>query len=500
MWKSLIIENAILILGITIILCLINVVVLIKKNRLSLKEIKLRDYIDILWKSMLPAYLFAVVNITFIDKYQGGMISSTINLLPFKSLETMLFNSVYSIGYGIELDFIIGNILLFLPFGFLVPAVFSKVDKYYKIFAISLGSVLFVEIMQVVLAVGCCDADDIIYNVSGSIFGYGIYLIYSGVFINKNKKMKKIIVGLMPYIIVGVLFVVGKIIYTCSPYGITPGMHIYDAKEQKGDVKVDFDADDDVLADYVCIDRVDGIEYDENKSVYYVKNYFNYLNVEYYKENISDDDNFEKYISKDGNYSVRVYKNSGGLCFYNEVKMNAFEEEKKIDDDEKVNKVFDNKNLDKIFVDNTTDTVFNLLKRIGINMTDKSYCEISGIDNRIRYTFSGYIEDNKKIVKIVDVNITHSGEIASISVGFDKYSLTKDKIKIISTKEALKRLKDGKSGDHIKKNDEILSVSMSWWEPSTKGYYLPLYNFFILSRKDGIDYIWIALIPAWEVE
>lgn len=96
MWDYLIISNMILILSITLVLGVVSVVVLIKKKKIKFKEIKVKEYIDILWKSMLPAYLFAVINITFIDKYQGGMISSNFNFLPFKGIEKLINESIYA--------------------------------------------------------------------------------------------------------------------------------------------------------------------------------------------------------------------------------------------------------------------------------------------------------------------------------------------------------------------------------------------------------------------
>ena len=309
MWKDLIITNMLLILGITFVLGIINIAIFIKKKKVKLKEIKLKDYVDILWKSMLPAYLFAVVNITFIDKIQGFSSGSGVNLLPFRSIEMLISNFIYSspdmrlgLRLGGEIDFFIGNILLFVPFGFLIPAVFKNIDKYYKIFGVSLATVLLVEIMQVVLRVGSFDMDDIIYNVLGSILGYGIYLIYLSIFIKKEKKIQSAVLGLMPYLVIMVLSIGVVIGYSLMPYGFVPGFKIYDAKAQKADIKVSADLDEEEFEEYVYKKgKITCFFKDKDKIA---KDIYGHLNLEYEKKE-KDDKIF--YDSMDGKYSLDIY-------------------------------------------------------------------------------------------------------------------------------------------------------------------------------------------------
>lgn len=80
---------------------------------------------------------------------------------------------------------IIGNIIWFLPFGYLLPSMqnrfqFSQVLSYS--FLLSFG----IELTQFLLNCGISDIDDIIFNVIGGCVGYGCYCI-----IGKNKKSSK---------------------------------------------------------------------------------------------------------------------------------------------------------------------------------------------------------------------------------------------------------------------------------------------------------------------
>ena len=71
------------------------------------------------------------------------------------------------------------NILMFMPFGFLAP-LFMKKNKIWQILIYSIITSIMIEILQVLLAVGTGDIDDVILNAFGAMIGFGIYkLIYS---------------------------------------------------------------------------------------------------------------------------------------------------------------------------------------------------------------------------------------------------------------------------------------------------------------------------------
>ena len=71
------------------------------------------------------------------------------------------------------------NILMFVPFGFLSP-LFTKRNKVWQILIYAIITSVMIEVLQVVLAVGTGDIDDVILNAFGTLIGFGIYkLIYS---------------------------------------------------------------------------------------------------------------------------------------------------------------------------------------------------------------------------------------------------------------------------------------------------------------------------------
>lgn len=96
-------------------------------------------------------------------------IAITINLTPFETIFLYLKELPYSY---IAIKNIFGNLVLFVPFGFLLPMIFHQKFSYKSITLISLLLILFVEIMQYILKIGSFDIDDIILNLSGAICGY----------------------------------------------------------------------------------------------------------------------------------------------------------------------------------------------------------------------------------------------------------------------------------------------------------------------------------------
>jgi glycopeptide antibiotics resistance protein len=96
-----------------------------------------------------------------------------INLVPFRSIAPQL----KYITEWWSLKNIIGNIILFIPLGFLVPLVYINSQRFYKTFLIIFLSVLLIESFQLFTMLGVFDIDDIILNCTGGIIGYFLFYI-----------------------------------------------------------------------------------------------------------------------------------------------------------------------------------------------------------------------------------------------------------------------------------------------------------------------------------
>ena len=91
------------------------------------------------------------------------------NLIPFREVMR------YSIGSSLFYLNVVGNILIFVPFGLFV-SYYIKTRRFSIIFILTLTTSLAIEFSQRLVAGRVFDVDDIILNVAGGILGYIIYL------------------------------------------------------------------------------------------------------------------------------------------------------------------------------------------------------------------------------------------------------------------------------------------------------------------------------------
>lgn len=103
------------------------------------------------------------------------------NFIPFKTI--IEYIQRYNNGFrNLSILNLLGNFVLFLPMGAVLPCVSYKFNRFWKVVLCVLGMVVFVEVAQGILRVGSIDIDDVIFNVCGAMIGYGIIRIP---FINK---------------------------------------------------------------------------------------------------------------------------------------------------------------------------------------------------------------------------------------------------------------------------------------------------------------------------
>ena len=68
-----------------------------------------------------------------------------------------------------------GNILLFVPLGFLLPRLFPRLQSLKNTLLCTAAIILCVEILQLFTLLGYFDIDDLILNTLGSAIGYGLH-------------------------------------------------------------------------------------------------------------------------------------------------------------------------------------------------------------------------------------------------------------------------------------------------------------------------------------
>jgi glycopeptide antibiotics resistance protein len=147
-----------------------------------MNKITIKEKYDPAIKIVFVAYFLILVKLIFF-KFPLDMVLSSIkntglgvpvsmNLIPFKTILPYVGDVSYS---KVAIRNLLGNILLFLPFGLLLPAIKTGVDSYKKMFIFSVLFSLFFEATQLLLRIGSFDVDDLILNTLGAMLGYFLF-------------------------------------------------------------------------------------------------------------------------------------------------------------------------------------------------------------------------------------------------------------------------------------------------------------------------------------
>lgn len=132
----------------------------------------------VLW-TIFIIYCFVLVYVLFLSRgtrdgftFAEYMRRFT-NFIPFKTI--VEYVQRYIDGYrNLSVLNLLGNFVLFMPMGALLPCVIRKLDRFWKVTLTVLGMVVMVEIVQGILRVGSVDIDDVLFNVVGAMIGYGL--------------------------------------------------------------------------------------------------------------------------------------------------------------------------------------------------------------------------------------------------------------------------------------------------------------------------------------
>lgn len=117
-------------------------------------------------------YIVVVLYATLFT-YNYYVYGKSVNLIAFDSIKLM-FNSG---NWWLIFKNVVGNILLFLPLGYLLPLVIRKMRKLRFVFIISFFSSFAIETAQFYFAERIFDVDDILLNTLGACVGYLLFAV-----------------------------------------------------------------------------------------------------------------------------------------------------------------------------------------------------------------------------------------------------------------------------------------------------------------------------------
>ncbi|ADK07539.1 TPA: VanZ family protein [Bacillus anthracis] len=131
----------------------------------------------LLFKLLLGRSAFYFGNLTYFfetgdwHSIHGGLI----NLVPFRS--TIRYLTEFD-SYNIDIILMntLGNVIIFIPFGFLLPLLFKQINNVKMASKIFIKFILLIESLQLLTFTGVFDIDDIMLNMLGALIGYGSFV------------------------------------------------------------------------------------------------------------------------------------------------------------------------------------------------------------------------------------------------------------------------------------------------------------------------------------
>lgn len=124
----------------------------------------------VLYKELLAlSFIIYILCLFQVVTFQDTVSWSTNNFIPFREILR------YNIGSRLFIKNILGNMLLFLPFGFFV-SYYLEIKKPYIPLLLTLIASTAIECVQMVIG-RVFDIDDIFLNILGGVLGYVMYYI-----------------------------------------------------------------------------------------------------------------------------------------------------------------------------------------------------------------------------------------------------------------------------------------------------------------------------------
>ena len=99
-------------------------------------------------------------------------IATTSSFVPFKTIALQIGQYLGGENRGFALRNLGGNFFLLFPIGGLLPCLFAKMNRLWKVVLGMTAFIIIAEFLQGLLCIGFIDIDDLILNMAGWILGF----------------------------------------------------------------------------------------------------------------------------------------------------------------------------------------------------------------------------------------------------------------------------------------------------------------------------------------
>lgn len=177
----------------SLIICFI-IITSLRITFLVKNKIKFIFYKEIL----MLGFIMYVIALFEVVTFQDVSWSSS-NFIPFKEMLR------YEFGTKLFFKNVVGNMIMFIPFGFFT-SYFLKLKKIYSVFILTLLTSITIETTQLLIG-RVFDIDDILLNILGGLIGYFIFKIIYKIKFLKKEFIYNIIISVILILIV--LYLIG---------------------------------------------------------------------------------------------------------------------------------------------------------------------------------------------------------------------------------------------------------------------------------------------------
>lgn len=151
-----------------------------------------RKAIHVILRVLFVIYLVMMVYFLFFSERFGRVPSDSYhyNLKPFTEIGRYL-SYIDTIGLTNVLINLLGNVVCFMPLGFMLPVLSQRRWKGIRTTLLCCLASVIVELTQLVSKLGSCDVDDVLLNTLGGFLGYILFLACSRIYYQWKKNFEK---------------------------------------------------------------------------------------------------------------------------------------------------------------------------------------------------------------------------------------------------------------------------------------------------------------------
>ena len=351
---------------------------------------------------------------------------------------------------------IILNIMMFVPFGFLLPLVSKRFQAFWKTYLAGFLFTFLIEMIQLLFNLGICELDDFMNNTVGAMIGYGFYRLFVFV-VNKWKKQEtkalSTVCFQIPVFVTLISFALIFGIYSKKELGNLPSDYIIRQKDVRVTTELELSSDENTALVYRT--SVANVK-DTRKMAEEIFGRFG-LGIDESRTDIYEDTAI--YYSEDNN-RLNIWINYAGQT-YSFTDYDAL-----YHNDERM----ENKS------NASASELIQALEKMGVTIPEGAVFE----EKKEEYYFTAdkIVKDEKMYDGSIQCEYTTDGMISHLTNNIIEYEEYKS-FPIISEKEAFDRLKEGYFRWYGSNDLEVLKVELSY-ELDTKGFYQPVYAFSVV--------------------